>query len=73
MLHYYQQAELARLQHEARLAEAEQARRFAHLRAQRTFRLPAWLPRLGELRWAGFAPQQPVTNEGIAAVRQQAC
>lgn len=72
MMNYYQQSELARLQYEAKLAEAEHARRFAHLR-QPIFQWPAWLRRVGQQRWGWFAPQQPVVADGVAAVRQQPC
>jgi hypothetical protein len=77
MLNYYQQAKLARLHYEARLTEADEARRFAHLRPQPTFPLSAllsaWLGTLEKQRWAWFAPQRPRTNDGVTAVRQQAC
>lgn len=71
MMSYYQQAELARLQHEARLHEAAQARRFAHLRPQRTLNLSAWARRLWGQRRGWFNQPQPVDKGRIAAMRHQ--
>lgn len=73
MLSYYQQAELARLKYETRLAEAEHARRFAHLRPQAIFHWPAWLRRLSLRRHMAVVRQPAMTNESVVAVRQQAC
>ena len=71
MMSYQQQAELARLQHEARLAAAAQERRFAHLRQRPTLPLATWLHWLGEQRRTWFAPSRLSTGDRIAAVRHQ--
>lgn len=70
MTSYQQQAELARLQHEARLQQAEEARRFAYLRQRPAFHLPAWLHRLGQQVRVWFAAPPTVASDGMAAVRR---
>lgn len=70
MTSYQQQAELARLQHEARLQQAEAARRFAHLRQRPAFHLPVWLHRLGQQVRVWFDAPSAVTRDDMAAVRR---
>lgn len=71
MMSYQQQADLARLQHEARLQEAAQARRIAHLRQRRPSDGVAWLGRL-RTQWRGwFSQPQPVSKDRITAMRHQ--
>ncbi|MCE7986469.1 MAG: hypothetical protein DYG89_35305 [Caldilinea sp. CFX5] len=71
MMSYQQQAELARLQHEARLQEAAQARRIAHLRQRRTVDWAAWLGWLWPQRRGRGSQAQPVRTDRIAAIRHQ--
>lgn len=71
MMCYQQQAELALLQHKARLQEAAQARRIAHLRPRRTPNLSTWFARLWAQRHAGNNQPQPTRTDRIAAMRHQ--
>lgn len=71
MMSYQQQADLARLQHEARLQEAAQARRFAHLRPRYIRNLSAWVGRLWAHGRGQFHQPQPERTDRIAAMRHQ--
>lgn len=71
MMSYQQQADLARLKHEARLHEAAQARRFAHLRPQYTLKLSAWVGQLWAQGRGWFSQPQPIRKDRIAAMRHQ--
>jgi hypothetical protein len=71
MMSYYQQAELAHLEHEARLQEAEQARRIAHLQPQHTLNLSAWVGRLWAQGSEWFSQPQPAHTDRITAIRHQ--
>lgn len=71
MMSYYQQAELARLHHEARLHEAAEAQRFAHFRPQRTLNLSAWVGRLWAQGREWFSQPQPARTDRITAIRHQ--